>query len=254
MQDSLKLSKNKIDIPEKVEITMNSENFELGNIITYVTPKVFEESDLSLFDDLNEIYSKVSELQSSSKQIEEGANTLKEGTDTYFEKSQEFNSGVEKIAEGASGANKGYEALDTGINTLNSSAKTLNAGVNKLNTGAEDLSNGVNALNEGVKNGKVQAISALESSKKTLAAGIDQIIKGKDLEAETIKKEVIEKPNEALKKGLETKVSSRSKTNSRSNFGYNFTKSRFSKKYRNNFNRCTKKGFGKYFRSKNGYY
>ena len=190
---------------------MNSENFELGNIITYVTPKVFEESDLSLFDDLNEIYSKVNELQSSSKQIEEGANTLKEGTDTYFEKSQEFNSGVEKIAEGASGANKGYKALDTGINTLNSSAKTLNAGANKLNTGAEDLKSGIDTLNAGVKNGKVQAVSALESSKKTLTAGIDQIIKGKDLEAETIKKEVIEKPNEALKKGLETKVSSAAK-------------------------------------------
>ncbi|MCI9365332.1 MAG: hypothetical protein HFJ54_01550 [Clostridia bacterium] len=209
--ESLKLSKNKIDIPEKIEITMESNNFELGNIITYVTPKVFEESDLEIFKDLDEIYNKVNELQSSSKQIQEGANALKAGTDTYFEKSQEFNSGVEKVAQGVSSASKGYEELDAGIGTLNTSAKDLNTGVSKISAGAKDLKDGINELEVGVKQGKVQAVSTLESSKKALTAGIDQIIKGKDLEAETIKKEVIEKPNEALKKGLETKISAGAK-------------------------------------------
>lgn len=210
MKESLNVS-NKIDIPEKVEITMESSNFEMGNIITYVTPKVFEEEDLSIFNDLDEIYSKVNELQNSSRQIEEGAKTLQEGTATYYEKSQEFNTGVEQVSEGVNSASKSYETLDAGIGTLNSSAKTLNEGASKLNEGAKNLDEGVSKLNEGVSQGKGAALTSLESSKKALADGIDTIIKGKDLEAETIKKEVIEKPNEALKQGLETKISEGSK-------------------------------------------
>jgi len=211
MQESLNIQKSKIEIPEKIEITMDSENFELGNIITYVTPKMLQDSDLDIFKDLDEIYSKVNELQSSSNQIEQGANTLKEGTDTYYEKSQEFNTGVEQVAEGISTASKSYETLDTGIATLNNSAKTLNVGASKLNEGANTLNEGAKKLKQGVSQGKNTVLASLENSKKALANGIDTIIKGKDLEANTIKKEVIEKPNEVLKQGLETKVSAGAK-------------------------------------------
>ena len=59
---------------------MEASNFEMENIVTYVTPKIIESSDLDMLNDIDEIYSKVNELQSSSKQIEDGANKLKDGS------------------------------------------------------------------------------------------------------------------------------------------------------------------------------
>lgn len=98
LQESLGISKQKIDVPNKVEINMESTDFELNNIVTYVTPKVIEDSDLKIFDEIDEIYSKVNTLQSSSQQLEDGANTLKQGTDTYNQKSQEFNTAMKQIS------------------------------------------------------------------------------------------------------------------------------------------------------------
>lgn len=78
LQDSLNLSKNTVEIPSKVEISMDATDFELNNIITYVTPKIIEKDDLSFLDDIDKIYSKVDTLQDASQKLEDGANTLKE--------------------------------------------------------------------------------------------------------------------------------------------------------------------------------
>ena len=84
MQESLNISKDKLEIPNKIEITMESTDFELNNIVTYVTPKLIEDDDIELFDDIDKIYSKVDTLQSSANQIQEGANTLAQGKDKLY--------------------------------------------------------------------------------------------------------------------------------------------------------------------------
>ena len=45
LKESLKT--NEIDIPNKVEISMETEKFELENMITYITPRVLEENGLN---------------------------------------------------------------------------------------------------------------------------------------------------------------------------------------------------------------
>ena len=93
LQESLGISKDKIDIPNTIEITMDAEDFEMNNIISYATPKVLEESDLNMFDDLDEIYSKVNELQDASNKIQDGANQLNDGA-------KELNNGVSQVVSG----------------------------------------------------------------------------------------------------------------------------------------------------------
>lgn len=39
MQESLDISKDDIDIPNKIEITMDTTNFEMNNIMSFATPK-----------------------------------------------------------------------------------------------------------------------------------------------------------------------------------------------------------------------
>jgi putative membrane protein len=177
LEESLNISEDKLEIPNKVEITMDSTDFELNNIVTYVTPKVIEDSDLDLFDELDEIYSKVNTLQSSSEQLEEGANTLKEGTSTYTEKSQEFNSAMKQVSAGLSNASASYSKIDTGISTLNKNSSVLESGAKTISDGTEAVSTNLKVVSENL--GKLQTgTQKLQAGEKQLETGLDQIISG----------------------------------------------------------------------------
>lgn len=151
LQESLGLSKNDVEIPGDVEITMDATNFETSSIMSYVTPKVLEEDDLNIFDDLDEIYGKVNTLQSSMNQIQDGANTLKDGT-----------------TELATGAN----TLKNGTTELANGANTLKNGVTSAYNGAQTISSEVAKSTQSLKNDKTEALddATLESIKKQAAA------------------------------------------------------------------------------------
>ena len=70
----------------KVEISMETEKFELENMITYITPRVLEENESKIADKLNELYSSMNDMKSASEKLEKGANTLQEGTSQYARK------------------------------------------------------------------------------------------------------------------------------------------------------------------------
>lgn len=198
------------DLPDlnKVEISFEATDFEMENIMSYATPKIFDDADISAMDKLDEFYSQINDLKSASTQLVEGAKTLQDGTEEYVSKSSEFADGLEAFNQGINTATNSYNKIDEGIDSVNSNISTIKNGANKLNKGASDLSDGLNSLQTGVSAGKEQAVSSLEESSKTLSAGIDQIIAGKDQEVETIKEQVIENANSKLAEGLKTGVSS----------------------------------------------
>lgn len=199
---------NEEDIPNlnKVEITFDAEEFKIGNIMSYATPKIFEESDISNMDKLNEIYDQINELKSASRQLVEGSNALKEGTTTYVEKTSEFSTAMNSFTDGISTASKSYSQIDDGIDSVNSNIGALKKGSSQVNSGVEQVSSGLNTLKDGVNAGKKQASSALSQSAVELSNGIDQIITGKDTETEIIKEKVIDGANNQLADGLKTGV------------------------------------------------
>ena len=136
LQESLGLSDDEVEIPSNVEITMDATNFETSSIMSYVTPKVLEEDDLKVFDNLDEIYGQVNTLQTSMNQIQDGANTLKDGT----------------------------TELATGVNTLKD-------GVTTAYNGAQTISSEVAKSTQSLKNDKSEALDnkTLESIKKQAA-------------------------------------------------------------------------------------
>ena len=175
LQESLNISKDKIDIPNKIEITMETTSFEMNNIVTYVTPKLIEENDIEMFEKLDEIYNQVNNLQSSSKQIEEGANTLKEGTSTYNEKSKEFNSAISQISGGVSTINDNYSKIDTGISSLNDGSSSLKSGAKSVNEGTEAVSKNLQTISS--KLSELQTgTQSLQQGEKQLEVGINKII------------------------------------------------------------------------------
>ena len=151
LQESLGLSDDEVEVPSNVEITMDATNFETSSIISYVTPKVLEEDDLKVFDNLDEIYGQVNTLQSSMNKIQDGANTLKDGT-----------------TELATGAN----TLKNGTTELANGANTLKEGVTSAYNGAQTISSEVAKSTQSLKNDKTEALDSatLEAIKKQAAA------------------------------------------------------------------------------------
>ena len=173
LKESLNISN--LDVPNTVEITMDSTDFELSSLATFVTPKIIEDSDLSIFNELDDIYSKINTLQSSSKQLENGANTLKSGANTYFEKSKEFNSAINQVSNGVSSANQNYSKID--INTLNKNSSTLVDGAKKISEGTKAVSTNLNTISEGL--GTLQeGTENLQAGQKQVSAGLNKIITG----------------------------------------------------------------------------
>ena len=174
MQESLNIDKDTLEIPTSIEITMDTTNFEMNNIINYTTPKLIEDSELDIFSKLDDIYSKVETLQSASKQIENGAKTLSDGTTTYVEKSEEFNQALNKFSNGVSSANTSYSSIDTGI-------KNLNAQVPDLTSGTKSLSDNLGAVNNGVKtmsdmlDGSQESMNNLKSGAQSVSGGLTQL-------------------------------------------------------------------------------
>ncbi len=171
MKESLNINTNKIEIPEKIEITMASIDFEMENIISVITPKIIEENNLDIFNELDKLYSQVNTLQSASQAIENGAKTLEEGTNEFSNKSVEFNNAINEFSNGMSKANSSYDEINSGINELNSKSGMLQSGSKQLSDGLSQVENGVNQMKAGLNNSS-GSITGLITGTENLANGL----------------------------------------------------------------------------------
>ena len=163
MQENLNISRDDIDIPSKIEITMESTNFELGNIMSFCTPQIFEEGSFNdISDKLDEIYNQVEELKDASFQIEDGAIKLKDGITTLSDGANSLNNGANELNNGVNTLKKGSNDLNKGATTLkngtseyvnkskefNSAINQMSSGVNAINSNYDQINNGINSINE----------------------------------------------------------------------------------------------------------
>lgn len=205
MQESLGLNKEDIEIPDSVTITLDATEFEMENMYSYITPKIFEDSDIENLDKLDEIYDQMNSLKSASAQIVKGATSLNEGATTLNTKTNEFSNAVKTYTDGVNTVNTNYEKIDSGIQTLDNGVTTLKNGANSINKGINELSTGIKSLNQGVKAGKTQAEQTLTASKESLIQGIELLIQGKDQEIAGIE-QVVKQGNSSLGTGIKTGI------------------------------------------------
>lgn len=212
LEESLNLSGklSKIDIPESIEITMDSKNFEMSNIMTYATPKVLtEDIDWSGLDDL---FSKVNELQNGINNIEDGAKELNKGTKQLDDGVKELKKGTSKVYDGSKqiknqviNSIKGMEnnkekVLDK--ETLSSigekASKQASSSIEKEINGIKSLAekgavNEIKKQEDTVLNGVMSLIKNKINSKMTeLVTGISQgVTKAMETQLGTIEKQAV---------------------------------------------------------------
>ena len=176
LQESLKISEKEVQIPNSIEISMETTSFEMGSIMSFATPKIIQDEDLDIIDNLEKIYSKTTTLQTSANQLEEGANTLKEGTNTYSKKMHEFKTAMEQITNGMNNANTQYTKINEGIKTLNESSTKLNDGAKQVSEGIELVSQNLSIISQKLQEAQSGAIQ-LSGGQKELVKGIDTLLK-----------------------------------------------------------------------------
>ena len=82
----------------KIEISFDTDSFELGTIYSIATSNLFDESTLDYFDDMDKLYSDINTLQKSmdkivdaSKQLSSGSDKMNDGITLLNRKSQKMN-------------------------------------------------------------------------------------------------------------------------------------------------------------------
>lgn len=132
MQENLNLSRDKVDIPDFVEITADVNNFALSNTLTVAANSIISDLDVSKLDSADDLQTSLTELSSAMSKLLDGSSELYGGLSKLLLKSNELISGVDKLANGASALSDGAAALSAGLSELVSNNDTLNAGAKQV--------------------------------------------------------------------------------------------------------------------------
>ena len=156
LQENLGLNKDKIDIPDYVEITADVTDFRFGMTVTIATNELFNNLDTEKLDSADDLSNSISELADGMKQLLDGSSALYGGLCTLLQKSDELVAGIDQLADGA-------KALKDG-------AASLDAGAGQLKDGAAELSDGLHTLkdnNDALNGGAKQVFETLLSTAQT---------------------------------------------------------------------------------------
>ncbi len=164
LQENLAISKDKLEIPDYVEITADAVDFQLDMTVTLATNQLFNEFDTDNLDSVSELSTSMDELTSAMDQLLDGSSQLYEGIATLLERSDELVEGINQLAVGA-------ESLKNGANSLDSGAAELQTGATQLSEGLNTLESNNDALNGGAR----QVFDTLLATANTqlAAAGLD---------------------------------------------------------------------------------
>ena len=175
MQDSLDIDKDEMEIPDYVEITADTTDFELSTTMTVAMNDIFNDVDFSKVDDkVDELKDSLDELEDAAEQLVDGSSQLYDGIGTLLDKSGTLIEGIDKLYDGAEQVNSGAKKLDSGADSLSSGAKTLDDGASKLKSGASQLDSGASQLDSGLAT-LAGGLGKLSSNSATLNGGAEQV-------------------------------------------------------------------------------
>ncbi len=178
LQESLKISRDVLDIPTGFEITMDSTEFELAGMITLATPELLDEKNENMTQELKDICNKINLIKTAVNSLKTGADTLKNGAAEYSEKSQLFNSKMQELSNGVSYINGQYTNLDAGINTVNTSTALIQNGAEQIYNGVQELPTLLQGLSTGLDTA-IQTLTGIEVAQEKIVLSeteIDKIV------------------------------------------------------------------------------
>ena len=144
LQDNLALSKDKLDIPETVEITVDVKNFKLATTLTFATNDVLSKINIENLSTVDDLINAVGQMSDASKQLVDGSDRLYDGITVLLDKSDELIEGITTLADGIG-------KLAAGTQKLYNGSTDLKLGINELKDGLSDLNGYSETLTDGAK-------------------------------------------------------------------------------------------------------
>ena len=144
LQENLNINKEKLEIPDYVEINADVKNFEMTNTVTVAVNDIFGKINTDEINSVSDIEKSINELTSAMSQLTDGSSQLYSGLCTLLEKSGELVKGIDKLALGAS-------ALKDGSLKLKDGTASVKDGMNELYSGLSELEANNAALNAGAE-------------------------------------------------------------------------------------------------------
>ena len=142
LQDNLALDRDKLEIPDYVEVTADVTGFKLGMTVTIATNEMFSALDTSKISSFEGLSDSMDQLTDAMSQLIDGSSSLYDGLCTLLDKSTELVDGVDELAQGAKKLKNGALELDDGADRLATGIEQLSNGLNTLSTNNDDLING----------------------------------------------------------------------------------------------------------------
>lgn len=139
---------------DTVTISYETEKFELSSIYSVATAKILDNSDLKVFDKLNDLYVKVNTLQDGINKIENGSVSLSNGLNELYTNYNKFNSNLDLVNKNFYTLNNGVQELSTKVNDVlnNEPIKEFREYLPKLENSAEKLKEITNKYSDNIDN------------------------------------------------------------------------------------------------------
>lgn len=175
LTDALDLDKDKLSdlgldvntsIPEYVEITADTIDFELGMTMTLASPNVLSDlgfSDFDNSDSINKLNDDMTLLQDGMKQLTDGSSALADGSNSLYDGSKKLFQGTQSLAGGAATLSNGTKDLYNGITTYTNGVAQVTTGLETLNSKVSELAAGTQSLADGTNTLK-QSLAAADTS------------------------------------------------------------------------------------------
>ena len=173
MQDSLDIDKDEMEIPDYVEITADTTDFELSTTMTVAMNDIFNDVDFSKVDDkVDELKDSLDELEDAAEQLVDGSSQLYDGIGTLLDKSGTLIEGIDKLYDGA-------EQVDNGAASLSSYVATLAGGLGKLSSNSATLNGGAEQVfNTLLSTADTQIAAAGLTADKLTIKNYDSVLEG----------------------------------------------------------------------------
>ncbi len=141
LQEDLKVSKDKLDIPDYVEVSADVKNFKMGDTMTLATTELFRELDSDSLN-MEELTASMNELTDAMLVLLDGSSQLSDGLCTLSEKSGELVGGIDQLHAGAAQLQTGASSLDNGAGQIQEGIAQLSDGLDTLDANSDSLNGG----------------------------------------------------------------------------------------------------------------
>lgn len=173
-----------IDIPEYVEVTATTTNFELDFTETIITKGIFSEIEDDDLNDLSEVTDNFKELGDSGDKLSEAGNTLtssfgklQSGVSAYLDGVEQVSSGVQQLSDGSNQLNDNTSQLVEGAKALSDALNSVD-----LSSSDEETQETLKAIQTDLQTigGVAQSLGDLSKAVTDLKTSVDTALGGSD--------------------------------------------------------------------------